>query len=375
MPHTRTDSPTDSPAGLPAGDPYIPGSGNGGYTVLAYDLDLDYRIRTNRLEGTAIITAVATQKLPRFTLDLAGLVASKVSVNGARAGKFSQAAGKLTVKVSTPVADGAEFTVMVKYGGFPHPAKSPWGEVGWEELADGVLVAGQPTGGPTWFPCDDRSAAKAPFRIRISVENPYVAVTNGVLVSRVTRAGRTVFTYDSVEPVAPYLATVQIGGYTERPVGTDVTSLASGVPQRLVLPEDLVRHATSDFSEQPMMMAAFEQMFGPYPFADYTVVITDDELEMPLEAHGMAVFGRNHIDGHGLSERLIAHELAHQWFGNSVTVSTWRDIWLHEGFACYAEWLWSERKGGPSADASPASSAARWCRSRPTWCSVIPAPT
>src|SRR4029077_15204336 len=79
------------------------------------------------------------------------------------------------------------------------------------------------------------------------------------------------------------------------------------------------------------------------------VVVTDDELEIPLEAQGLSIFGPNHLNGTGHLERLVAHELAHKWFGNSLTVVRWSDIWLHEGFACYAEWLWSERAGGPSA--------------------------
>ena len=91
------------------------------------------------------------------------------------------------------------------------------------------------------------------------------------------------------------------------------------------------------------MMQLFESAFGPYPQDACTLVVTPDELEIPLEAQGMAVFGANHLDL--ASERLVAHELAHQWFGNSVGVARWQDIWLNEGFACYAEWMWSEASG------------------------------
>ena len=98
------------------------------------------------------------------------------------------------------------------------------------------------------------------------------------------------------------------------------------------------------------MLDFYARLFGPYPFSAYTVVITDDRLDIPLEAQGMSTFGSNFLTSDWDDVRLVAHELSHQWFGNAVTLSSWRDIWLHEGFACYCEWLWSEESGGRSAD-------------------------
>jgi aminopeptidase N len=111
------------------------------------------------------------------------------------------------------------------------------------------------------------------------------------------------------------------------------------------------------------MMAEFQRLFGPYPFAGYAVVVTPDPLEIPLEAQTLAIFGSNHMTGSGEWERLVAHELAHQWFGNAVGVAAWRHIWLNEGFACYAEWLWSEASSRESADDLARTHHARLARS------------
>ncbi len=327
-----------------AGDPYLPQSGNGGYRVESYDLDLRYRVATNRLDATAIIRAVTTQPLRSFSLDLVRLKASKVRVNRSKRTHFTQTATKLTITPDAPLGAGELFTVEIDYAGSPAPRRSPWGLVGWEELADGVIVAAQPSGAPTWFPCNDHPSDKASFRIRVNAEQPYLVLANGVLVDHSVSSGRGTWLFEQPEPTSTYLATVQIGRYV-----VEHRSLAD-VPAVIAYAPHVDAEVRADFDPLDRMMAYFVDTFGPYPFSDYSVVVTADELEIPLEAQGVAIFGANHADGEGRSERLIAHELAHQWFGNSVGIAQWRHIWLNEGFACYAEWLWSEHAGKDTAD-------------------------
>ena len=329
----------------PVIDPYLPDNGNFGYRVSRYELDLEYKVASNRLSGSATITAVTLASLQTFTLDLADFLAvTKVTVNGRRPRHFGASGGKLRIRLDSALPAGSAMAIVVRYGGTPRPIRTLWGEVGFEELSNGALVAGQPNGSPTWFPCDDHPSSKASYLIRISTDSPYYAVAPGELVSRRVRAGQTVWTYEQPEPTSTYLATLQIGMYTLRRLPK------APVRMQAVLPDRLQARFDHDFGRQQAMMKLFIKLFGPYPFsAGYTVVVTDEPLDIPLEAQGVSIFGANHCDGTRGSERLIAHELAHQWFGNSITARRWRDIWLHEGFACYAEWIWSEHSGGRTA--------------------------
>ena len=174
---------------------------------------------------------------------------------------------------------------------------------------------------------------------------PYTVAVTGVLTARRRSAGTRTWVYERAEPTASYLVSVQIGRYDE------VVLAAGPVPQVAQLPARLRKNAARDLGRHPAIMTTLEGFFGPYPFADYQLVVTDDELEDPIEAQGMSIFGANHLDGRRTHERLVVHELAHQWFGNSLTIADWRHIWLNEGFATYAEWLWSEASGGRTAAA------------------------
>ncbi|WP_433113792.1 M1 family metallopeptidase [Micromonospora sp. CA-246542] len=338
-------------------DSYLPEHGNGGYRVRHYDLDLDYRVVSNRLAGRADITAVALQSLSRFTLDLGRFRVHDVQVNG-RPAKYLHRPDKLQIKPERPIDAGDTFRVEIRYAGKPVPISGRWGELGWEELTDGALVASQPNGSPSWFPCDDQPAAKATFRVAVTAPSPYRVLVTGDLVLQQRGASGTTCVYERREPTSPYLMSVQIGRY-------EVVDLAAGeVVQRAAIPPALRGNVAHDFGRHGEIMSALQRLFGPYPFREYVVVVADDDLDDPVEAQGMAVFGRNHVDGRRTHERLVVHELAHQWFGNSLTVADWRHIWLNEGFATYAEWLWSGVCGDLSTDALAAQWYA-WVAARP----------
>lgn len=323
---------------------YTPHSGDRRYSVERYSLDIDYTPRTNRLEGRAALDVRILEATDELHVDLVGLKAGRVSLDGKALRKAAHGAHGLKIRLPEKREQGARLVVEIEYAGRPKPRRSRWGALGWEELEDGAMVASQPTGAPTWFPCNDRVDDRARYEIRFTTDREFFVAITGAPGRVTQKGGRRTWTFSSGVPTATYLVALHVGPYEEYPF---VTKIASGdLHWRIVTTPGQRATTLRAFGDVPRMIETLEDWFGPYPQEDLTVVVTAEELEIPLEAQGMTSFGINHE--HPDEERLIAHELAHQWFGNSVDIGRWRDIWLNEGFACFSEWVWSEASGGPS---------------------------
>lgn len=318
-------------------DDYTKHHGSPTYTVENYDLELTCKLASNLLDGKAVLQIRALEDLDSIKLNLHGLRVVKASCQGKKVPVIKRN-HRIEVQLGRRLEAGQRAELTLRYTGNPQVEDGTWGEVGWEELTDGVLVSGQPTGAATWFPCNDHPSHKSTYRFSITTDAGYRAVANGALIEHRRAASRDTWVYEQREPMASYLATVQIGRYSEIPFDAQRHLVAYAAPGM-----DLkVRGA---FSKQSAMAEIFERHFGPYPFESYKIVVVNDELEIPLEAQGLSIFGTNHLSMQWEAQRLIAHEFSHQWWGNSLTLKRWKDIWLHEGFACFSEWLYSEAIG------------------------------
>ncbi|MFD9353732.1 M1 family metallopeptidase [Streptomyces sp. NPDC060031] len=321
-------------------DPYFPKAGNGGYQVEHYELDLDYDPDKGQLDATAVITARAEQGLSSFNLDLSGLKVESVRVQGAGA-RFNRTGNELTVRPAEDLEKGEVFRTEIDYAGKPKALVDPDGsEEGWITTEDGAVAVGEPVGSMSWFPGNHHPSDKATYDITLTVPKGYEAVSNGELRSRTdTDDGRTEFTWHSPEPMASYLATAAIGKFK---VTTGRT--ASGVPvYNAVAPEES-EAAAPVLARLPEAVEWGGRRFGPYPFSTVgSIVLPAQTLAYDLETQTKPAYSG------APDEETLVHELAHQWFGNSVSPESWKDMWLNEGFALYAEWLWSEDHGGITA--------------------------
>ena len=334
-PTTAVPAPTAPPEGTDGiGDPLFPGLGNPGYDVRNYSISID--ATDAELEAITVVSLTPDQPMVTFQLDLVGMFVSHIFVNGVQA-RFERRGRELIILPDTPLVAGVEVDVRVEYSGIPTPLNDGTAptSVGWITRPWGSYVASEPTGAATWFPSNDHPRDKATFLIQVMVTEPNVAGGPGLLIDQTSENGVATFVWRTTEPMATYLASVATGPFT-------ITDQAgSDVALRHVVPVGREDDAAAALAPTPEMIETFSELFGPYPFESYGALIIPDGLNYALENQTLSLFGIGLLEvPNPANDFLLAHELAHQWFGNHVSPTNWDDIWLNEGFATWAETYW-----------------------------------
>lgn len=332
-------------------DSYYPSVGSPTVDVQSYALDLHWQPTTRTLDGVARVRLVPTQD-GTFRLDLSerlrvrGLSATDAA--GTTVATTFQHPGRSLVVSAPSMVAGTPYTVTVDYRGTPAPARAPSSRqdlsgLGWHTTRTGQVWAMQePYGAFTWYPVNDHPSDKATYDVRLDVPEKWVGVSNGRMVSRMRAHGRTVTRFTSRDPMASYLATIAIGPY-ERHTQTG----PHGIPLTYWIPRDKPKYLAA-LRATPGTLRWLESRLGPYPFDRAGVVVTPSDSAM--ETQTMITFGaENYRYGTREVQQTVAHELAHAWYGDTVTPDDWSDLWMNEGMAMYVEAEYSVARGWRSA--------------------------
>jgi aminopeptidase N len=334
-------STTTSASKRQAPDSLFPEQGSSRYDVKHYAISLTYQ-SSGAIKAKTTVVAKAKKRLKSFSLDLEGLTVDSVKVNGHRA-DFSRRDNKLIIKPSK-VLDG-RFLVTVKYHGKPVTHIDPDGSSeGWIPTDDGATTLNEPVGAMTWFPNNNTPRDKATFDMKITVPAKLEAAGSGDLRSVRKHDGQETWRWVQPKQQATYLAMISIGDYDVYR-STMRTTTGRTLPIWSFVEPKLGTQAAAR-ALIPKAIRFLERRFGPYPFNSAGIVVEDVGVGYALETQNRPVFDTQ--VGELVEDLENVHEWAHQWYGNSVTLSDWRDLWLNEGFAAYAEWLWTAAHGGLS---------------------------
>jgi len=315
------------------GDTIFTKEGNGGIDVKHYDLNISWDNKTNIITAKTSIDIESTQKLSAFSLDFHDLNINSLSIDK-KSVKFSRLKDKLMIVLANTLEKGSAFQVVVEYKGEPSAIENGV-SFGWRKTAEGVRALSEPISAKNWFPCNNHPRDKASYTFHIKVPKQYDAIANGIPQKTIYNKETTSYHFTAKEPMASYLTMVAIGQYDK-----EVLQTKSGIPIYNYYYKGMKEKDKQVFSNQAEILAFFSEKFGAYPFASAGIVASKGESILAYETQTRPFFGTP------TSEKMLAHELAHQWFGNLVSLDEWKESWLKEGFASYAAALWFEHKQG-----------------------------
>ncbi len=296
-----------------------------GFDVQHYDLSIDIYDANSYIEGTVIATVLAEEQLTEIQYELESLNVDEILVNGNPA-SYTHTAGVITINLGT-ISPNEEFITTVSYSGNP-----VWIGLGMYFSSNYVFTISDPNASRYWWPCYDHPWDKALVDLTITCRDDWDAACNGLRTSIVNNGnGTKTYYWEGSNPMATYLVSIVARNFEE------LNDSFQGVPIQNFVPPSYVVNAIEDFSNLPFMMEVFSNLYGFYPFEKYGNAVTNFLTYAAMEHQTMTTMTTGWITGNHTYETGIAHELAHQWFGNCLTPLTWADVWLSEGFATYSE--------------------------------------
>jgi aminopeptidase N len=327
-------------------DSISPAPAAAGFDVLHYaiDIEIDPVAKTvaGHVDVTIVVAAPALESIDLYLKD--NMTVSAVSMGAVPLG-FTRPADRIHILLGGTHAIGETLTMRVNYGGAPV-------DQGLRFRSKAIFNLSEPDMARNWFPCYDEPWDKATSEMICTVPASLYCASNGVLLSIIDRPdGKRTFHWSTQYPHSTYVISVAISAYSQFSHWYRHAAADSMPMPYYVYPEKLAAALVS-FSRAPEMMEFFSDTFGEYPFLEETYGTALAEVGGAMENFTCTTYGQILVTGDHRYDWVVAHEMAHSWFGNSVTLAGWPDVWLNEGFATYADALWHEHTGGtPSLDA------------------------
>jgi aminopeptidase N len=357
-------TPVFTPGARTLDDTLFPTIGNGGYDAQHYDLDLDYDVASMVLEGTATVRAVATQDLANLSFDLAEWnLVSAVTVDGRPATfRADAAAQKLIVTPPAGIPEGSTFATAITYSGVQQPYEDPDGSYeGWiSDPTTGATVVSEPVGSMGWFPNNNVPFDKATYTTRMTVPEDFSVIGTGVLKAREESAAGATFVWEDTDLTASYLYSMSIGRFdlsSPDPAAPVMTAPAAGGLNTAVPFYTAIDQGFDDTAQPqnqalldrtPSILDYYAGYYGvKYPFSAAGGVVPLTDVGYSLETQGKPTYATTtDPTAVAMDASTVAHENGHMWFGDGVTLTQWKDIWLNEGMTEFSTWLWEQNVEG-----------------------------
>lgn len=308
--------------------------------ALHYDLRLAWDPAKDVLTADQELVFRATGDSATIPLDFnEQLAITELTVDGKPA-KHRVEGTHLTIE--HPIVADRRYELALSFAGTPEPAPAPSARqdftqgVGWSITDEHeTWTLQEPYGAFTWYAVNDQPADKALYDFTLTAPAPMSGVANGQLTKSTEEGGRSTNTWHLAEPASSYLVTVAFGDFQH----TDLES-ESGVPIQIWTDAD-GEALPGGTGTTPDAVDWLEEILGPYPFDSLGIVVVDNDSGM--ETQTMITLGDS---AYSLSPAVVVHEVAHHWYGDTVSPADWADVWMNEGMAMYLQGMWEAEQEG-----------------------------